>query len=101
LGTIVLLSVIAFLFFGKWVITLFQGEGTVFVGVGRWGWTRRFSYNQNSLVSLQMSNMRTNDVPQKAILVRTDGTDFLFGAMLKQDAKQFIAAVILKHIGVV
>jgi hypothetical protein len=34
-----------------------------------------------------------------AILVRTDGIDFLFGAILKDEAKRFIAAAILREAG--
>ncbi len=99
IGTIILLGVIIFLIFGKWVITLHQGEGIVFVGVGGIGWTRRFNYNKNSLVSMQLSDVKVNEMPQKGILIRTDDKDFLFGALIKQEAKQFIAAVILKHVG--
>ena len=98
IGTIVLLGVITFLIVGKWVITLNQGEGIVFVGVGGIGWTRRFNYNKDSLVSMQMTDVKINEVSQKGILIRTDGKDFLFGALIKQEAKQFIGAVILKHI---
>jgi hypothetical protein len=98
IGTIILVSAIVFLVFGKWVITLNQGDGIVFVGLGGIGWTRRFAYNQSSLVCLQASSVIVNDAPQRGILVRTGDEDFLFGALIKQEAKQFIAAVILKHI---
>lgn len=98
IGTIILLGVIIYLIFGKWAITLNQGEGIVFVGVGGIGWTRRFNYNKDSLVSMQLTDVKVNEVSQKGILVRTDGKDFLFGALIKQEAKQFIGAVILKHV---
>jgi hypothetical protein len=99
LGTIILLGIIIFLLFGKWVITMNQGEGIVFVGIYSIGWKRHFSYNKNSLVCLQISDLKINNVPQQGILIRTDGRDFLFGASIKQEAKKFIAAVILKHVG--
>jgi hypothetical protein len=99
LGTVVLLSVIAFLLFGKWVIKLDRGDGTVFVGVGPFGWTRRFSYNQTSVVSLTATTVTVNNRPQQGILVRTDERDFVFGALLKDDAKRFIAATILQQVG--
>lgn len=97
LGTVVLLSIITFLFAGKWRITLKKGVGTVFVGVGTLGWTRTFSYNRDTLVSMRMTNVRVNEVSQKGILIRNETADLVFGTMLKEDAKQFITAVIMKE----
>jgi len=98
IGTVILLSIIVYLLFGKWKITLRKGTGTVFVGMGPVGWNRHFVYNQNSLVSMQTTNVKVNDVSQKGILIRTDENDFVFGALIKDEAKQFIAAAILKEI---
>jgi hypothetical protein len=97
IGTIVLLSVIAFLLFGKWKITLEKGAGRVFLGVGPVGWTRKFSYNRDSYVTLRATNVRVNEIPQKGILVRTGTQDFVFGAMLKVPVKMFIAAAITRE----
>ncbi|HBA83392.1 MAG TPA: hypothetical protein DCZ95_04775 [Verrucomicrobia bacterium] len=99
IGTVVLLCVMAFMLFGKWVITLNKGEGIVFAGVGSLGWTRRFAYHRDSLVSLRLTDLRVNNTPQKGVLVQTDGTDFVFGATMKDSVKQFIAAYILKEAG--
>ena len=99
IGTIGLLSVIAYMVFGKWIITLDRGQGTIFVGVGSLGWTRQFSYNKDSLVSLRMTSVRVNEVSQRGVFVRTDDKDFVFGALLKEDAKRFIAAAILQQVG--
>jgi hypothetical protein len=96
IGTVVLVGVIAFMMFGKWVVTLRKGEGTVFVGVGSLGWTRHFVYKPDSLVSLQRTNVEVNNVPQKGVAVRTDEQDFVFGSTLKDDVKRFIAAYITK-----
>lgn len=96
-GTIVLLGVIAFLLFGKWKITLEKGAGRVFVGVGPVGWSRAFSYNRDSLVTLRTTDVRVNEIPQKGILVRSGNQDFVFGAMLKEEAKVFIAAAITRE----
>lgn len=99
IGTVVLLSVIAYLMFGKWVVSLSRGQGSVFVGVGPLGSTRRFSYDKTTLVSMCMTNMSVNNRPQKGILVRTNEKDFVFGAFIKDDAKRFIAAAILQQVG--
>jgi hypothetical protein len=97
-GTIILLGIIAYLMFGKWVVKLSHGEATVFVGVGLFGRTRRFSYNRNTTVSMSMTGVKVNDRPQPGILVRTDDKDFLFGALLPANARQFIAAAIAKQV---
>lgn len=96
LGTVVLLSAITFLLAGKWQITLKRGAGTVFVGVGKIGWTRTFAYNRDTLVALRMTNVNVNGVSQKGVLIRNQAADFIFGTMLKEEAKQFIAAAIMK-----
>lgn len=98
IGTIVLLSIIAFLLFGNWTISLQQGEGTVFVGVGPLGWKRQFTYDRTTLVSMRMTDVRVNEVPQKGILIQNGSTDFVFGSMIAEDAKQYIAAAIIKEV---
>ncbi len=95
-ATLVLLGVIGFLLAGKWRISLRNGAGTVFVGVGPLGWTRRFTYDRNTVVALSPTTVKVNEVPQKGILVRTGEKDFIFGTLLTEDAKRFIAAVIMK-----
>lgn len=97
-GTVILLGVVAFLAFGKWVITLAKGTGTVFIGVGSWGWTRLFTYDGSSLVSLCQTSVQVNNVPQQGICVRTGEEDFVFGALLKEEAKLFIAAAIMREV---
>lgn len=96
-GTVVLLSIITFLLVGKLQVTLKNGKGCVFVGVRSLGWNRFFTYNQDTLVSMRMTNVQVNDVSQKGILIRNESTDLVFGTMLKEDAKLFIAAAIMKE----
>ena len=97
IGSIVLLTVIVFMLAGKWAINLNKGQGSVFMGVGALGWTRRFVCKRDTLVSLTLTSFRVNNVAQKGILVRTDGQDLVFGATLSEDAKQYIAAFIKKY----
>jgi len=92
-----MLSIVTFLLVGKWRISLKRGGGTVFVGVGKLGWKRTFSYNRESLVSMRMTNVQVNGVSQKGICIHNDAKDFVFGTMLKEDAKQFIAATIMQE----
>ena len=99
IGTFFLLSIIVYLLFGKWMITLEKGAISVFVGVGPLGWTRNFTYDKESLVCERMTNVEVNGAFQKGICLRTGKKDFIFGSLLKEDAKQFIIAAIMKEIG--
>ncbi|MCK5529403.1 MAG: hypothetical protein KAI74_06940 [Kiritimatiellae bacterium] len=99
IGTIVLLSIILFCLFGKVVVSLNQGVGSVFTGVGTLGWTRHFSYDKHTLVSLKRTNVRVNNVQQVGISITNDSSKLIFGTMLKKDAKEFIAASIMKATG--
>jgi hypothetical protein len=98
IGTVILVSIIVFLLLGSWRITLGKNTGIVFVGVGSLGWTRHFTYARDTVVSMRLTNVRINDVTQKGILIRNGSKDFVFGTLLKDKAKQFIAAVIMKAV---
>ena len=97
-GTIALLSLIVYLAAGKVVVAMRDGKGLVFVGVGSIGWTRRFQYDRSSIVSLRNTSVKVNNVPQQGICVRTDEKEVIFGTMLKNDAKEFVAAAIMKEV---
>lgn len=60
-GTIVLLAVILFGLFGRWVITLENGIGTVFVGIGPIGRTRTFTYSRQSFITFKDSNLHLKE----------------------------------------
>ncbi len=96
LGTVVMLGVVLFLLFGRWRVRMSAGQGEVFAGVGPIGWTRRFPYGPQSLVSLELTNIQRNRIPQKAITVRTGNDEIRFGTGIQEDAKRFIAAAILR-----
>jgi hypothetical protein len=98
IGTVILLSILAYCLFGSWKIRLSQGTGTVFTGIGPLGWTRNFSFSRDSLVTLQPGSVKINNVTQKVICIKSSGDDFLFGATIQDDAKHFIAAVINSRI---
>lgn len=94
LGTIALVGGILFGLFGKWVITLDNGTGTVFVGVGFVGRTRSFRYGRDTVVSLKNSGVSRNDVPLKGICLKDAEGEFIFGSTLEKTSKQYIAALI-------
>lgn len=97
-GTVVLVSIIIFLLLGKWVIRLANGTGTVFVGVGPLGWTRRFVYDRTTLVSLTITSVQVNDVPQKGICLKTRDAQVVFGALFTDAAKAYIASLLAQTV---
>lgn len=97
LGTIVLTFSICMCLFGKWVITLENGLGTVFVGIGSIGWTRAFNYSRDTLVSLKNSGISHNDVPMKGIFIKDEQGQLIFGSSIQEDCKLYIAALIAEE----
>jgi hypothetical protein len=91
-----LILLIIFSMAGKWIITLNHGTGTVFVGVGQIGWNRPFYYHKNTHVSIATTDLRQLNNPSTCIQVSNAGNDFLFGTMVKNEAKNCIAALIAK-----
>ncbi|HEY2342411.1 MAG TPA: hypothetical protein VGH90_05240, partial [Chthoniobacteraceae bacterium] len=89
-GTVVLVSIFAFLAFGHWEITTGPGTGTVFVGVGPIGRRRRFRYSRSSLVTVDSATSSKNQ--QRAIAIATDGEIFKFGSGISEDALRYLAA---------
>lgn len=78
----------------RWFQCWIRRVGSVFVGVGSIGWRRQFRYDRNSFVSLKMTSLKINEVPQEGILIRNDEQDFVFGATIKSPVKEYIASLI-------
>ena len=97
IGTIVPFAAILFSLFGRWVITLNSGQGTVFSGIGKLGRKRKFVYNRNTSVTLLYSNTRVNGKQLEVITLKTDNTQFAFGGFIKDDAKGFILAALIRE----
>jgi hypothetical protein len=97
LGTIILTFSIVMCLFGKWVITLDNGTGTVFVGVGPIGWKRAFRYGRDTLVFLKNSGIKQNDVPLKGICIKNDQEELIFGSSIHEKSKLYIAALIAEE----
>ena len=98
LGTVILVSIILFCAFGRWEVIVQQGQGSVFVGLGSFGWRRRFTYDHETTILLRLTSIQVNDVAQRGICVRTDDQEFVFGTLIKEPAKQFMAAAILRAV---
>jgi len=98
IGTVALVSSILFMLFGKRVVHLDRGNGYAFSGIGALGWKRRFTYNRNSSIAIKDSNVRVNRQTVMNIVIKTDNTDFAFGGMLRDDAKEYVAAFLTREI---
>jgi hypothetical protein len=92
LGTCGLLSAIAFMALGRWEITVGNGEGTVFVGVGAIGRRRKFRYTRTSMAGIVDSDRTSKSGRQRAVGITTDGEVFKFGTGIPDDSLRFIAA---------
>ncbi|MDD7983396.1 hypothetical protein PQO01_00320 [Lentisphaera marina] len=93
-GTILLSSICLFSLFGKRLITMGNGRGTIFSGVGPIGWKRRFLYQKSTKVSVEYSAVRQNNRPVKIIYIRGGSKELKFGWGLKNEALEYIAAFI-------
>ncbi len=98
LADIPMLFFLIFLTRGETRISMDHGQGCVFIGVGKLGWTRRFIYNRNSRVTLKDSAMIVNGVPKKGICINTDGKDFVFCATIREEVKSYIVALLQREI---
>ncbi|WDE96631.1 hypothetical protein PQO03_01445 [Lentisphaera profundi] len=97
-GTIVLTSVCLFALFGKWLVTLNNGRGTVFVGLGPLGWKRKFLYQKNTRVTVDYSGIRQNNRPMKCIHIQGGSKEMKFGSGMKEESLEYIASFIANEV---
>ena len=98
IGTIVLLTVIAFLLFGSRRINLGRGVCGVFIGIGPLGWRRTIPLVPGTTVRLEASSLRVNNVRQRDVVVTTGDQSIKFGATLPDEVRAFVAAVLQKAV---
>jgi DNA-directed RNA polymerase subunit RPC12/RpoP len=99
LGTIVLLIIITYLLFGHWRIHVGRGECEIFSGVGPLGRRRRIRLERGSLVRIEASTLKVNNVPQQHIVITTGDEQLKFGATLPVEVRAFLAAVLQRAAG--
>jgi hypothetical protein len=96
-GTVVLLSIITYMLFGRWEIRVTGDEGTAFTGVGPWGFTRRFRLDRTSRITLAECGTKVNDRPVPCIRIETENSTCSFGAFIHEDSKRWLTARLLRH----
>lgn len=99
IGTIVLVSVILFMLFGRWQVSFPGGILEVALRLGPLRWTRRHVYDGSTRVTIHQSpNVQVNHRPQQLILLETGDSTLKFGTPIPNEAKHFIAEAIRREI---
>ena len=95
LGTAGLLTAIFYLLFGHTTITLSKDHVRVFTGLFGKGRIREMQCEKGTVVSIEKSDFRVNDVPQSEIVLTSGGRTFKFGSMvLPTETLPYVAAVL-------
>lgn len=94
LGTVVLISVIVHLLFGRWRMHIDRGTVRVFAGVGPFGRRREMTLGSGALVSLAPGRVHRRGHRTQDIILEHEGRRVHFGATLPDDVRLFIAAVL-------
>jgi len=96
-GTVILLSVILFIMFGKLAVSGNSYEGCVSYGVGPFAWKRNFEVSDIRNVTINLTDVRVNNRRQTGIILHGK-KKITFGTLLKQDKKEYIAAVLKQRL---
>lgn len=98
LGTIVLVSVILYIAFGRVEIRMHRGEGSRFYGIGPIGWRKHFRYDRDTKVRMMYRGAARNEVPQKTITIIAKDGDVPVGSFYGESEKLWIAAKLTEFI---
>jgi hypothetical protein len=95
LGTVLLVSIILYLLFGKTTVTLKKGLVTLHTGVFGRGRTKELVCEKGTVVTLEPSSYRVNNVRQSEVVVSSGGKQLRFGAAsLSDEGKRYVAGVL-------
>lgn len=98
IGTIALLSIIAFMLVGRWRFSFHQGMLEVAMELGPFGWTRRIACDKSARVSIRHSTSTKNNQVQHHIHVDSGGKSLKFASAIPEKPKTFIAEAIRRMI---
>ena len=94
LGTFVLLAVIAWMLFGQWRVRLNRGTAEIFRGIGPIGRRQQAPLGRDTVIRFAPSGMRVNGRRPSEIVMATGSKTVKFGALLPDDVRAFLAAVL-------
>jgi hypothetical protein len=92
LGTLLIGSITLMTVCGRVVVRVLDSEGSVFTGVGPFGWRRRFDTQQVSAVRVEV--YRTNDNGNSKTIVLDGPNKLKFGTLLTEKRRDFVANVL-------
>jgi hypothetical protein len=75
---------------GKVVVTVNDNKGTVFVGIGSWGWTRRFDWTEVTLIGEVGTGICYPGGSAAGILLLRGATRLTFGTNLSERRRCFV-----------
>lgn len=98
LGTVVLLTVIAYMLFGRWRVHIDRGTARIFSGIGPLGRHREIALAPGTEIHTLPSKVRINGRRRTDISITTEGRTIRFGASLPDDVRQFFTALLHKAV---
>jgi len=93
LGTLLLVPYTLMTVFGKLVVRGSGDQGSVFIGVGPFGWSRRFRWSEIRAVRSAQTKWRQNGNPLP--IIELEGPEPIrFGSQLSEKRREFMLAVL-------
>jgi hypothetical protein len=97
LGTLILVPAALMTLFGKVAVRSSGDQGAVFVGVGPFGWSRRFHWSEIRAVRSSQTQWQRNHRPLPVI--ELDGPKPIrFGTQLSRKRREFVLAVLRRMV---
>ena len=94
LGTVVLISVIVHMLFGRWRVHIDRGTVRIFAGVGPFGRGKEMTLGPGARVRLGPGRLHRRGRSTQDIILEHDGRRVNFGGSLPDDVRLFLAAVL-------
>jgi hypothetical protein len=97
LGSLVLIAMTLMAIFGKVVVRRSSDQGSVFIGVGPLGWTRRFRWSEIRAARHSLTKWHQND-SHLPIIELVGPTPIRFGSRLSDSRRAFMLAVLQRRV---
>jgi hypothetical protein len=94
LGSLILGSLALMTVCGQVVVTVESGSGTIFTGVGRLGWRRKFRWNE--IATIRTSKTHSNEGGTSEQITMEGKSRVDFASMLNVERRYFMLAALLR-----
>jgi hypothetical protein len=95
---LMMIGVCAVMLWGHVTVSVEGNEGRLFIGVGRFGWARRFAWNEITQVALMAEYNEDGKPSPLGVLVRARGRPLKFGRLLTQQRRDFLLGVLRQRL---